>query len=109
MNNRNKTMEQQPEQTINYTKIKNKAFSTLESLFYEYNWQLVQNEPNQITFKKENNDYDYFEINIDKNKIQVTIPLKKSSYKYTTYFTDYFSASEYIEMHINDYEGIKPI
>jgi hypothetical protein len=89
------------------TKIKNNAFSTLEELFYQHNWVLDKNELTHFTFKKENNDYDYFEINIETDRINVTIPLKKSIYKYSTFFKDYFSACEYIEMHVKDYEGVQ--
>jgi hypothetical protein len=86
-------------------KCKIKAFASLEELFIKYNWTLVKNELVYVCFQKIGNDYDFFEIRINQDKIDVTIPLKNSRYKYITHFDSYFAASEYIEMHLLDYES----
>ena len=49
---------------------------------------------------------DSFDIEIDNNKIYVCVPLKNSDYKYQIAFTDYFTASEYVEMRFKDFISI---
>jgi len=85
------------------TQIKNEGFKYLQEEFTKENWLLDRNEPDHISFKSQTSDYDYFEIDIDNKKINVTIPLKNSTYKYKTSFDSYFNASEYIEMHLQNF------
>ena len=83
----------------------------LEEQFLSKHWQLVTNKANHIIFKKENNNYDYFEIKIDtqnninnSTRINVSIPLRNSQYQYGTHFNNYFDATEFIEQHLQNYE-----
>ena len=85
------------------TKCKNISFACLEETFGQHNWSLQINELDHIVFKSPISDFDYYEIFVDKNKINVAIPLKNSTYKYKTSFNSYFQASEYIEMQLQDF------
>ena len=81
----------------------------LEEQFLSKHWQRVTNKVNHIVFKKENNNYDYFEIKIDSSsssstRINVSIPLRNSQYQYGTHFNNYFDATEFIEQHLQNYE-----
>jgi hypothetical protein len=78
----------------------------LEEQFLSKHWQLVTNKVDHIVFKKENNNYDYFEIKIDtqdSTRISVSIPLRNSQYRYGTHFNNYFDATEFIEQHLQNY------
>ncbi len=90
-------------ESILTTEIKNKGFAFLDQVFKENGWHLIKNEMNHICYTKFGNETDSFEINIDVKNIQVSIPLKNSSFKYTTLFKDYFQASEYMEARFFDF------
>ena len=90
-------------QNTTTTKFKNISFVCLEEEFAKHNWLLEINEADHIVFKSPTSDYNYYEIYVDKNKINVSIPLKNSTYKYKTSFNSYFEACEYIEMQFNDF------
>lgn len=79
------------------SEIKNKGFLILDQLFKKHGWHLVKNEINWICYTKFGHETDVYDIKIDASKIQVSVPLKNSPFNYVTFFTDYFSASEYIE------------
>ena len=86
----------------------------LQEQFLSKHWQLVTNKVDHLVFKKENNNYDYFEIKIDaqnnnannssNTRINVSIPLRNSQYQYGTHFNNYFDATEFIEQHLQNYE-----
>ena len=86
----------------------------LQEQFLSKHWQLVTNKVDHLVFKKENNNYDYFEIKIDtphdnannnnSTRISVSIPLRNSQYQYGTHFNNYFDATEFIEQHLQNYE-----
>jgi hypothetical protein len=82
------------------SEIKNKGFALVSAVFKEKGWHLVKNELNWICYTKFGHETDVFDIKIDANKIHVSVPLKNSPYNFVTSFTDYFSASEYIENHL---------
>jgi hypothetical protein len=90
------------QQTINEP-IKNKGFSVLDEVFTENGWHKLKNEPNHIIFTKFGHESDQFEIRIDKTQVHVVVPLRYSSFAYTTSFKSYFEASEYMEERFNEY------
>jgi len=94
-----------PQKCVNKSgiKCKNESFAILEEEFDRYNWFLQINESDHIVFKSPTSDYDYYEINVDKTKIDVIVPLKKTIYKYKTSFNSSLQACEYIEMHLDDF------
>ena len=88
-------------------------WNKVEEQFLSKHWQLVTNKVDHLVFKKENNNYDYFEIKIDvqdnntnnnSTRISVSIPLRNSQYQYGTHFNNYFDATEFIEQHLQNYE-----
>ena len=82
------------------SEINNKGFLILDQLFKKHGWHIVKNEMNWICYTKFGNETDVYDIKIDASKIHVSVPLKNSPFNYVTFFTDYFSASEYIENHL---------
>lgn len=80
---------------------KNLGFNHLVPMFMQKGWYLMINTETAITFQKGDGCNMYIEIFINKNDIEVTVPLLNSSYQYRTSFKSYFEASEYIEMQLN--------
>lgn len=80
--------------------LKNKGFLILDQLFKEKGWHLIKNELDWISYTKFGHETDVYDIKIDASKIHVSVPLKNVPFNYVTSFTDYFSASEYIEGHL---------
>jgi len=91
------------EQKMTNQPIKNKGFSVLDAVFTENGWHKVKNEFNQITFTKIGHESEQFELILDKTQVHVVVPLKNSSFAYTTSFNNYFEASEYVEERFNEY------
>ena len=84
--------------------IKNKGFLLLDILFKEKGWTLAKNELNLIEYKRHDfGDLDYFEIRIDKYKVNVSVPIKHTPYQYKTSFDNYYNAIEYVEKRFNDF------
>jgi hypothetical protein len=83
--------------------IQNKGFILLDSLFKQNGWHIVKNEMNHISYSKLGQETDIFSIKIEKKYINVSIPIKNSNYQFTTTFTDYFQASEYLENRFLDF------
>jgi hypothetical protein len=88
--------------------IVNKGFSIIDNLFKENNWNIVVNEPNWVAYTKPGHETEYFELKIEKSKVSVSIPLKKIPFQYVTSFTDYFQASEYVEMRFKEFISLEP-
>ena len=88
---------------INFN-IKNKGFLLLDILFKENGWTMTQNELNFIEYKRPDfGDLDYFEIKIDKLKLNVSVPIKHTPYQYKTSFDNYYNAIEYVEKRFKDF------
>jgi hypothetical protein len=84
--------------------IKNKGFLLLDILFKEKGWTLSKNELNLIEYKRSDfADLDYFEIRIDKYKVNVSVPIKYTPYQYKTSFDNYYNAIEYVEKRFKDF------
>ena len=84
--------------------IKNKGFLLLDILFKEKGWTLTRNELNWIEYKRPDfGDLDYFEIKIDKYKVNVSVPIKHTPYQYKTSFDNYYNTIEYIEKRFKDF------
>ncbi len=90
-------------QCMNNDPIKNKGFADLDAVFTENGLFKAKNELDHITFAKFGHELDQFEIRLDKTSVHVVIPLKNSSYRYTTSFNNYFEASEYMEKRFKEY------
>lgn len=88
------------QQGVTEQRINNAGFKDISNTFLEKGWTAKINEPNRLEFQSPTSEYDAFEFQVEKNVIYVTVPLKTSRYKYTTKFSDYFSACEFAEMHL---------
>jgi hypothetical protein len=79
----------------------------LEETFSNYNWSMIKREEDHIIFKKNTNNYDYFDIQIG-SKINISVPLIHSRFQYYTRFdldsVDYLA---YIKNHLDNYEREK--
>jgi len=74
--------------------------------FQSCNWKNITNEPGHIIFKKGTSNYDIIELKKHNEEvIFVTIPIKSGPYQYTTRFARYDDATNYINMHIRNYES----
>jgi hypothetical protein len=78
----------------------NPAFKDLKEKFLEKGWLIKTDIQNKLEFKSPTSDYDIFEFLVESTEIHVTVPLKNSKYQYFTKFSDYFSACEFVEMHL---------
>jgi hypothetical protein len=85
------------------TVIKNKGFADLDALFTENGWHKVKNESDHIIFTKFGRETDQFEIRLNRTEVHVVVPLKSSSFAYTTSFKNYFEASDYMEERFNQF------
>ena len=88
---------------VDSTDIQNKGFLLLDTTFKQNGWHIVKNEMNHISYSKFGQETDVFSIQIEKKYINVSIPIKNSNYQFTTSFTDYFQASEYLENRFLDF------
>lgn len=89
--------------SITNKEIKNRGFLLLDAMFKEHGWHIVRNEMNWLSYSKVGYETDLFDINIDKNYIRISIPIKNSHFQYHTSFKDYFFASEYIQARFFDF------
>jgi len=85
--------------------INNKGFSILDSIFKQYQWHLVKNDLNFISYTKVGDETNHFDFKILKDKIVVSVPIKNSSYQFVTNFKSYFEASEFAEQKLIDYSN----
>lgn len=83
--------------------IKNKGFAILDLVFKKHGWHLIKNEMNWLYYSKFGDETSYFDIKILPDKIITCVPIKNSSYQYTTSFKSYYDASEYMEQKLYDY------
>jgi len=79
------------------TELKNKGFVLLDEIFKKHGWHMIKNEVNWISYTKLGNELDLFDIKINQKSIHISIPIKNSPFQYTTSFSDYYRATEYIE------------
>lgn len=85
--------------------INNKGFSILDSIFKQYQWHLVKNDLNFISYTKFGDETNHFDFKILKDKIVVSVPIKNSPYQFVTNFKSYFEASEFAEQKLIDYSN----
>lgn len=83
----------------------NKAFSALgiHELFIQNGWDISINKNDRISFYKRGFELSIFDIEIQKNKIYVSVPIRNSPFQYKTSFTDYTTAFDYIEKKFYDF------
>lgn len=83
----------------------NDELTLLYNLFANNGWKISNIDTNSssdnITYYKEGNETEFFEISLVDNIIYVSVPLKNSSFQYKAKFADYYSAIKYIENKFN--------
>lgn len=85
------------------TKLINNGFSYINEKFLNHDWNLIKNTFSEIIYKKDTSDMDEFIIKINEKNIEIYIPFKNNNVTYKTIFSNYFDASEFLELHINVY------
>ena len=88
---------------VDSSDIQNKGFIFLDTTFKKNGWHIVKNEMDYISYSKLGQETDVFSIKIEKNCINVSIPIKNSNYQFTTSFDHYYQASEYLENRFLDF------
>ena len=86
--------------------ISNKGFDELHNKFIQYNRKLTRNTKTEIIYENSKTD-DEFIIRILEKTIDILVPLRNSKLLYKTTFKDYFTASEYVIMHLENYENLE--
>jgi hypothetical protein len=82
---------------------KNKVFHDVHREFLENGWELRDNTMAKMVYCNPTCLTDEFKIRFENKIIYVTIPMTPGNYEYTTKFTSYFLATEYISFHIKNY------
>lgn len=77
----------------------NDEWKLLDNLFNSNGWNKIANNKSvdHITYSKEGNETEFFEIEMDNDTIYVSVPLKNSYFQYKTKFDNYYSAIKYTE------------
>lgn len=84
---------------------KNKIFMDIHQEFLENGWRLRENTMTNMLYYNPKNLTDEFKIRVENKLIYVTIPITPGNYEYTTKFTGFFLASEYISFHLKNYNN----
>ena len=85
------------------SEIKNKGFIILDHIFKANGWNMNRNDINWITYVKDGQETDFFDIKVQPTNIRISIPVRNSPFQFVTFFNDYFSASEYVEARFFDF------
>lgn len=86
--------------------LQNKGFQVLHDLFLQHGWHIVVNEPTRLCYTRQGDETTTIALQVVADKIIVSVPLKNSVYQYTSSFTSYFAATEYVEQRFYDYIGL---
>ena len=79
---------------------KNEIFTDIHRTFIENGFKLSENSMTDLVYYNPNAAMDEFKISLYNKHIYITIPIKPKNYQYTTRFTNYYSAIEYLLYHL---------
>jgi|TARA_Y100000768_G_C23927525_1_gene658315 hypothetical protein len=82
---------------------KNKGFKIVHDKFLENNFELTRNEDRALVYSNKNNQYDEFQIRVDMDQIVLSIPIINSNYSFRSTHKNYWDASEFLQMHLENY------
>ncbi len=82
---------------------KNKMFTDIHQEFLNNGWHLRENTMTKMLYYNPISPMDEFKIRLENKLIYITIPIISGNYEYTTKFTNYFLANEYILLHLKNY------
>ena len=75
----------------------------LNELFKKHGWHSIKNKKNWVVFTKVEHETEFFEIKVNKNFVEVSIPLKNSVYQYKKKFNNYLEAYEFVEERFKEF------
>lgn len=81
----------------------NKGFKIIHDKFLENNFELTRNEDRALVYSNKNNQYDEFQIRVDMDQIVLSIPIINSNYSFRSTHKNYWDASEFLQMHLENY------
>lgn len=84
-------------------KMINKLFIEVNYEFLNQGWKLDKNTLTEISYVNPIYPTDEFKIQIKNKLIKVTVPVLGANYEYSTSFSSYFQASEFLLLHLNDH------
>lgn len=88
--------------------IVNKGFALAAETFVSKGWSIKTNTATTLVFGRPEDPslvYDEFKLCAESDRINVLFPVPNSNVAYSTWFKDYFSASEYLTSRLDDYSN----
>jgi hypothetical protein len=82
---------------------KNKGFNVIHNKFLENNFELIRNEDTELVYSNKNNQYDEFLIRVDVKQIVISVPITNSNFSFRSTHENYWNASEFLQMHLENY------
>ncbi len=79
----------------------------IHELLLKKEWKIRFNIDGFMVYSKDSDIFDEFRIKLDKQSIQVSVPLPNSEFLYKCRFNNYFESCEFIEQHLKNYEDSK--
>lgn len=81
----------------------------VNDMLTDFGWKRRESSQTEYTFSKDTAKDDEVRIRINEKNITVAVPIRGANFLYASKFDSYYKASEFIEMHIKDYEGMERI
>ena len=81
-------------------------FESIKQEFSSNKWDCIRTNSKEIIFKNRINAYDLVEIYGDVGGFRVIIPLKTSTYSYTTRLSTVMDLCDYLKMFLDNYESL---
>lgn len=84
---------------------KNIFFQDIHQEFLQNGWRLRETTMTNMLYYNSKIITDEFKIRFENKLIYITIPITYGNYEYTTKFTSFFLAIEYITYHLKNYRN----
>jgi hypothetical protein len=96
-------MNQSP--TITIAKYENKLHPgfDIHNDFLNNGWELNTRDTTNFSYNNKNYPLDEFKVEINNKNIKITVPIVGANCEYTTNFTSYYLANEYLLMHLKNH------
>lgn len=83
--------------------LENKMLLDSHIEFLKNGWKLKENTLNHIVYMNPIYPTDEFKIDIDNRLIKITVPVIGLNYEYSTRFSSYYLATEYLLLHLKNH------
>ena len=105
LNMLNETIHQMDTVQITHDKelLKNKMLFDSHIEFLKNGWELKENTSTSIVYTNIHYPTDEFRIDINNRSIKITVPVIGLNYEYSTHFSSYYLANEYLLLHLNNH------